>query len=110
MQTTRKTFTLSSDAMARLNAIHVGLAAAGKAKTHSDTVEFLLMQDERSPESLKPSPVVYQVIDKASLVELRNALVEETRLSALTLIRETLAAELHKGFRSFLDAVGRASK
>lgn len=110
MKSARKTISLSSEALTRLESIHTGLAAAGKVKTHSDTIEFLLMQDARSPESLKPSPIVYQVIDKASLDELRSALVEETRLSALTLIRETVAAEIHKGFRSFLDAFGRSSK
>jgi hypothetical protein len=97
-------------AMTRLDAIHTGLAAGGKVRTHSDTIEFLLMQNGRSAESLAPSKVVYQVIDKASLADLRNALIEETRLSALALIRETLAAEIGKGFRSFLDAVGNSKK
>ena len=110
MNIQRKTFRLSSHAIERFERLHLALVAAGKSETHSDTMEFLLLQDSRSEESLKPNPVVYQVIDKDSLASLRDSLVEETRLSALTLIRETLASEIQKGFRSFLDAMGGSQK
>lgn len=106
MGTVRKTIRLTEETAAELERRHEALVAAGKSETLSDTIAAIL----RSRDQEAPSQVIYKVMDKASLADLRDSLVEETRLSALTLIRETIRAEIHEGFRSFLNATRRPSK
>jgi len=101
MATVRKTLNLTEEAVAELERRHTLLVAAGKARTFSDTVSIILESRDLTP----PSQTNYTVIDKSSLAELKREIVDETRLTALTVIRETLATEIAQGFKGFVAAM-----
>lgn len=101
----RTTLTLTGESEVALNSIHEALAAAGKVRTYSDTVNWLLLREARNVEQLAPAKVSYRVIDQKALDELKAAIVEETRTSALFLIQETIRGEIAQGFRSMLESL-----
>lgn len=101
MATVRKTLNLTEDTAAELERRHAALVAAGKSRTLSDTISAILASRDQEP----PSRVNYTVIDKASLDDLKRQIVDETRLTSLTVIRETLAAEITRGFKGFVAAM-----
>jgi len=101
MGTVRKTITMTEETAADLERRHTALVAAGKARTISDTLHVILTNRDQEP----PSRANFTVIDKASLAELKKEIIQETRLSSITVIRETLAAEITKGFKGFVAAM-----
>lgn len=100
----RKTFTLSESALKRLQDLHVALAAAGKVERPSETLEWLIMRDQKSEQELKPS-INYQVMDKAALEKLKQDMALEARMSIVAVAKEVINGEIQKGFRSFLDTL-----
>lgn len=100
----RKTFSLSEGALKRLQDLHVALAAAGKVERPSETLEWLIMRDDKTDQELRPA-ATYQVIDAKALDQLRQDMAIEARMSIVTVVEEVISAEIQKGFRSFLNTL-----
>ena len=105
----RTTVAFTEESYARLLVHHKGMEAAGRSKTLSDTLNFLLSQDAL-PDSRKAPPVTYQVIDKKSLDALKRELADELTMSATLLLKETVKAGFHSGFRDVLNALSQKKK
>lgn len=102
MANQRKTFTLSDEAVDRLETIHAGLAGVGKVRHLSDTVEHLILQDAAGPASQPPS-IQYQVLDKAGMEQLKREIVAHSKESIVELVRQVIRGEIQAGFRAMLD-------
>lgn len=100
----RKTFTLSEAALERLQNLHVSLAAVGKVQRPSETLEWLIMRDQKSEQDLRPS-INYLVMDKAGVEKLKQDMALEARMSIVAVAKEVINGEIQKGFRSFLDTL-----
>lgn len=102
---TRTTVTFTPEAVEALKEIHEALAAVRKVQTYSDTINWLLLREAKRADELAPASVLYQVMDKAALDELKREIVEETKMSATYIIEQTIRGEIAQGFRSMLASL-----
>jgi len=102
---TRKNVAFTDEALKALSELHDALAAVGKVNTYSDTINWLLVREGRKADELAPSKVNYRVINKAELAELKQEIVNETKMSATYIIEQTIRGEIAQGFRSMLASL-----